>query len=97
MEIYVNVVEWGPGIYGAEVLFLQVGRRAEPGGGCPTRGGASRSARLVAAPPRPPPARPQRRDPCKLAGRPHDAALALRARRISRPALSTSFECAAPH
>jgi monofunctional biosynthetic peptidoglycan transglycosylase len=44
MEIYLNVVEWGPGIYEAEAAarhyFHIRSRRAEPRGGGPSRGGA---------------------------------------------------------
>ena len=82
MEIYLNVAEWGPGVYGAEAAaqyyFHKPADALEPGGGCPSRGGAPRSARLVAAPPRPAPARPRRRDPREHARRPRGAALALR-------------------
>src|SRR4051794_30588510 len=55
MEIYLNVAEWGPGLYGAEAAaryyFHKPAGALDPEEAVRLRGGAPRSARLVAAPP----------------------------------------------
>jgi Transglycosylase len=64
MEIYLNVVEWGPGIYGAEAAarhyFSKAGSRSDDRRGSPSR--CSASAQLVTAPPNPTRSSPQRCD-----------------------------------
>jgi monofunctional biosynthetic peptidoglycan transglycosylase len=67
MEVYLNVVEWGPGIYGPEAaarhyFHRPAGSRTERRRGSPPRCSASRPAQLVTAPPNPTVSRPPRCD-----------------------------------
>ncbi|HYM71937.1 MAG TPA: monofunctional biosynthetic peptidoglycan transglycosylase, partial [Stellaceae bacterium] len=71
IEIYLNVVEWGPGIYGAEAAARFHFHKSVAALSGASRRGAARPARLVGSAAQPLCARARRVDPGADAGRAH--------------------------